>query len=487
MRNLFLIILAALVVFSQIIQFRSKGSENDGSIPSIYWVTDSHPSRKDQVRIFREWLKKKGYPDIEVKLDTANQGLQKTLIQGVTGVAGDLVDVFGATRFLADTGMVEDLEAVTKEFSLNEGDLFQPTYQDLCLDGKRYATPKNIGLNLFMVNLDLFDKLGLAPPPQRWDFDSFEKIGLAFDKRANQGLSHRQVFFASTVTFHDLRKTAGVSTFNETLTACAMDNPVSLDVLKRLRRWREDYHIIPSDADKQAVSVGQGYGDSFFQLFNNGQCALLFTGRWALIQIRAMKKNPRMSAVEMPNGGYPCITALAAAVVTYKGSRHKEQAKYFQAYMMSDEYNRQILKDVDSLPPCTRYMDEEEFLRPAGYANEWPAHKIFREVALTITHGRETSPFIITVNQDRIENRTVQGFMAGAYTAEKALALITSEMNADIQRMVSRREDLRERYEKALQRQKIIDAIKAKGEKIPLDLVDNPYLKRYYRETGRGV
>ncbi|MBL8992174.1 MAG: carbohydrate ABC transporter substrate-binding protein, partial [Spirochaetia bacterium] len=346
MRNLFLIILAALVVFSQIIQFRSKGSGGDGSVPSIYWVTDPHPARKEQVRIFREWLKKKGYPDIEVKLDTANQGLQKTLIQGVTGVAGDLVDAFGATHFLADTGMVEDLAEVTREFKLDEKELYQPTFQDLCLDGKRYATPKNIGLNLYFVNLELFEKLGLPPPPRRWDFDTFEKIGIEFDKRANAGLPRRQVFFASWVNFVDCRKTAGVSTYNETLTACAIERPASLDLLKRLRRWREEYHIAPSEADRQAIAVGQGYGDSFFQLFNNGQCGLLYTGRWALIQIRAMKKNPRMSAVEVPNGGYPCATALAAGVVLYKGSRHLEQAKYFQAYLMSEEYNRQILKDV---------------------------------------------------------------------------------------------------------------------------------------------
>ncbi len=488
MKNLFLLTLCGLVVFTQVIQFRAQslgGLTQNAS--TVYWVTDPHPARKEQVRIFKEWLKAKSYPDIQIKLDTANQGIQKTIIQGVTGVAGDLVDVYGGVPFLADTGMIEEMTPLAKEFGLKDSDLFQPAYQDYCFNGKRYATPKNVGMNLFFVNVDLFEKIGMTPPPRRWDLDTFEKTGLEFDRRANAGLPKRKNFFANQAHFSDLRRSAGVSTFNETLTACAIQGPKAEEILKRLHRWKNEYHIIPSDADRQSIAVEQGYGDSFFQLFNNGHCGLLFTGRWALIQIRAMKNNPRMTASEIPHGGYPSAFVFGSSVILYKGSRQKNLAKYFHAFLMSDAYNKQVLRDVDSLPTITRFMDEPEFLTPSGHTNEWPAHGVFRDVALTIAHGREISPFINSVASDKIEIRAVQGFMSGIHSAEKALALAVSETDTEIQKQLSKRPALKEQFEKALLRQKKIDAIKASGGKIPLELVDNPFLKRYYADTGRGA
>jgi hypothetical protein len=52
---------------------------------------------------------------------------------------------------------------------------------------------------------------------------------------------------------------------------------------------------------------------------------------------------------------------------------------------------------------------------------------------------------------------------------------------------VASHEELKPRYIAALKRQAVIDEAKAKGEKIPLELVDNPFLKKYYRETGKGI
>ncbi|MBL8994624.1 MAG: extracellular solute-binding protein, partial [Spirochaetia bacterium] len=372
MKNLFLIILTALIIFTQVIMIRVGGSVLSGDKPYIYWVTDFHPSRKEQVRIFREWLKKNNYPDIEVRLDTANSGLQKTLIQAASGVAGDVIQVFGgAVPFLAEAGFVEDLASVTKEFKLNESELFIGADVDLYWNGGRYAVPKNVELRQYFVNRDLFEKLGMSPPPPNWNLEDFEKIGIEFDRRANAGKKRRQNFFANSISLEEVRKSAGISTYNETLTHLALDCPEYLAIMKRVEQFGNRYHIIPTDADRQDVAVGQGYGDSFFQLFNNGQLGLLLTGRWALIQIRSMGHNPRMTALGSPSQGFPVVIAQHGAIVTYKGSKRKEWAKYFQAFLFSEEYSRQILKDVDAFPPLTKYINDEEFLRPKGFPNEW--------------------------------------------------------------------------------------------------------------------
>lgn len=487
MRNLFLVILAALTIFSQIIQFRRPIGITASGVPYITWVTDPHPSRPAQIRGFRDWLKKRGYADIEVKLDTANIGLQKILIQSATGVAADVMNVSDAVPFLAQTGMVENLDSVTKNFGIDEADLFESSHDDLFVDGHRYGAAKNISMDLYFVNLDLFQKLGLNPPPARWDFDAFERIGVEFDRKANAGKKRRTIFFASRTQPEILRKSAGISTFNETLTACTLDRPEYQDLLTRMKRWTMEEHIVPSDSDRADLAVGQGYGEAFFQLFNNNQAGMLLAGRWSLIQIRAMEHNPNMTAVELPNGGFPCTIAGAHGVVLYKGSQKKELARYFFAYLMSEDYSLQINKDVDSLPPLKSFMDRDDFLKPAGFANEWPAHAAFRKAALEIAVGREFSPFIISSVLGRIEGRRYQSFITGIDTAKDMTRLLREEVDAEIAKQVKRSPELQENYRKRLARQKEIDALKAAGKKIPLNLVDNPFLKKYYAATGKGI
>ncbi|MBL8993864.1 MAG: hypothetical protein JNM63_11025, partial [Spirochaetia bacterium] len=75
MQNLFLAILVTLTIFTQIIIYRDgfRSGEKSG-LPVLYWVTDANPVRQEQVRLFRQWLTNNRYPDMEIRLDTANRG-----------------------------------------------------------------------------------------------------------------------------------------------------------------------------------------------------------------------------------------------------------------------------------------------------------------------------------------------------------------------------------------------------------------------------
>ena len=59
----------------------------------LTWCTDDNPARRDQVERLGPWLKKKGYPAFAVQLDIANSDDSKKIIQGVSGVGDDLVDI----------------------------------------------------------------------------------------------------------------------------------------------------------------------------------------------------------------------------------------------------------------------------------------------------------------------------------------------------------------------------------------------------------
>ncbi|MBL8992062.1 MAG: extracellular solute-binding protein, partial [Spirochaetia bacterium] len=186
MRNLFLAVLLILLGFTQFIVFRaSKVAKPVEGVPVIHWVTDPNPVRPAQVALFYKWLERNRYPKIRVEFDYANQGIQKTVVQGVTGVAGDLIDVMNSyVPYLKEIGILQDVSDVTRELGLP--DVYNPKiHSELFVDGKRYGFPRSLTMGAFFVNRDLFKKLGMEPPPYRWDFATFEKIGIEFNRRAN--------------------------------------------------------------------------------------------------------------------------------------------------------------------------------------------------------------------------------------------------------------------------------------------------------------
>ena len=87
-----------------------------GDKPVLYWSTWPTVIRQKQIQIFHEWLEKKGYPDIDLKIDFDSGG--KGIIQGVSGVGSDLMGSGsqGSLRFLKDAGILVDLTDDARTF-----------------------------------------------------------------------------------------------------------------------------------------------------------------------------------------------------------------------------------------------------------------------------------------------------------------------------------------------------------------------------------
>ncbi|WP_294483205.1 hypothetical protein, partial [uncultured Victivallis sp.] len=100
MRRLFCILLILLVLASLATWcMRRETSER----PVIVWTAGLSQDRVEQVAAFHKWMRANGYVDekgellFTVKLETASN--QSTLIQAVSGMAGDLIDHVPVKRF----------------------------------------------------------------------------------------------------------------------------------------------------------------------------------------------------------------------------------------------------------------------------------------------------------------------------------------------------------------------------------------------------
>ena len=96
----------------------------------------------------------------------------------------------------------------------------------------------------------------------------------------------------------------------------------------------------------------------------------------------------------------------------------------------------------------------------------------------------ESSPFVIDDVVNRLLEKAQDYHINNLKTAEEALADLEREMAAEIRRSLDEDPDLLPLYEARLAAQAEIDALRARGAKVPLSLISNPYHRRWYVFNG---
>ena len=483
MKYVFLAIAVILVAASVGTALMAPDARSE--VPVIHWVTDANPARKEQIDRFHAWLRRNDYPRMELRLDTANRDVAKMIIQGVSGVGGTIMDVWTGSgmRYFHQVGLLTDVTDWAKELGFDPSHTYKSMEPEITLNGRQYMFPCNVCAHNYWINRATLRKHGQPLPPAQWDFDTFERMGKAFVDAANPPGKRRTVFYANQVNMNVCRRGLGLSVFNETLTACTLDDPRNVQVLKRVHKWTYQDRILPSAADRESFATESGYGGATLQLFNSGNYAMFWMGRYALIQLRKFG-SLELAVAEPPHGGFRNTSTGTRAAAVYVGAKHRELAKYFLAFLASKDYNMQIVADADALPPNPRYTETEEFLRPQAYPNEWGCHERFSQAAKTIAIGGSYSPFAVPSAVIRIERETNEGFMAGIHSAEETAELAAKRINDEIRRTLAEKPKLLPLYETLCERQKQIDQRRSEGRKVPLAWIDNPFHRRYYQAQG---
>ncbi len=510
MKYLFVMGLALLVLASIVTALKLPDAQSE--VPVIYWVTDANPARLEQVRLFEEWVRNNNYPETRLRLDMANSDQTKKIIQGVSGVAGDVMDMGsgGAMRYFRAIGLNTDVTEAAKELKFDMSQTYPALLPELTLeeDGqiRQYQFPCNVVAPLYFVNRGTFRMHNQPLPPMRWTIEEFESRGKAFVEAANAGQSRQTVFFADTVPYDIVRASLGGSRFNETGTASALNDRPNREAWRLYYKWMFMDHLIPTASDRASFTTESGYGGATAQLFvsenpRRGQYAMMFTGRYLLIEFRK-PGTPELDlgVAEPPHGGFPNTSIGTRAAMVYAGSPNIDRAKLFLAYLASEEYNMQIVRDGDSLPPNPKYTELEEYKRPRDFPNEWDVHEPFADAAMTLAIGTSYSPFILHGTADRIEADARDQYINRLISLDEACRMAENEMNAEMMRNIAENPRLRPLYERLLKQQKQIDALKTRINdylktspegaaipdemKIPMDLLENPFHRAYYQFKG---
>ncbi len=470
--------------------------DQQSEVPVLYWVTDANPARVKQIEYFHQWLIDNGYttedgkPILELRTDSANKETSKKIIQGVAGVAGDIMDC--PIPSMQSIGLLEDVTDKAKELGFDISHTYSALESYLTVDGRQYGFPCNVNIVGFWINADALAQVGMEPPPREWDFETFEAYGKEFIRRANPPGERHKIFWCnSTRNFGGARwittmhRSLGLSRFNETMTRCTVDDERFARVNRLLYKWTFEDRIVPSAADEAAFDAEGGYGGAMLSLFQSGNYASIIIGRWCLIRIRDFANPPRLSESYFPyDPHFPNAVIGTRAAGVYAGGKHKDLATLFLAYLASEPYNRTIVEDADALPPNPAFTQSEEYLRPKGRENEWGCHEVEVEAAQTIAIPYENSPFVQDAAVERIFTQGYDKIMANMATPEEGGREIARRIDEEIQLTLKKSETLRAKYETLLAKQQKIDERLARGEKVPLEWIDNPFHRRYYAAMG---
>ncbi|MBL4576607.1 MAG: extracellular solute-binding protein [Opitutaceae bacterium] len=465
--------------------------DSKGDRPVVHWVAHEIPVSKANVEVFYRWLEKNDYPEIEIKFDTQAKSTDplKTIVQGVSGVANDILECYvGRVSLFQSIGLLNDLTEVAKEMGFEATMTYPGIQSALSVDGRQYAFPRNVASGFLWVNVDAFDRVGMSIPPDVWTIDEFEKIGREFVERSNQTGERQTVFFQKDLVIQErlvMVRSNGVDFFNETLTQSNLLHPEYTENYETIYRWIHDLHIVPTAAQSKELvtSTGEGLGFVSIHLFANGSYGLMRGGRWGFMFFREIGfKN--LSVSEPPHDGFRNAGFNFGAPAIYEGSAEKEAAYYFMKFLASEDYNMEIVRNSDGLPPLPRYAYTEEFLRPPDHPSEWGLHERIRRIAEEIAIVRSESPFILLDTITRIEKNAFDKFVAGRASAQEALSDCAERIKKEMERNAGKSSKLALRFEKGLRDQQEIERLRKAGELVPLKLISNPFYRRYYVEKG---
>ena len=509
-------------------------------LPVVYWSTGPNPTREDTRKHFHEWLIKHGHgeqytlstmselqrfrdrgwtdeqrraitagneagekiwsaetssaelpltvrvPAFELRIDISAGGTRKRMSQGVSGVASTILPPYAPNiHYLQEIGMMADVTEDARRLGFTLDKTYEALAPIMFVDGRQYTFPSNVTSLSYMVNLSVFEKAGMDPPPKRWTIEDFERIGKELVAKANDG-PRQEVFLADKMPPFFFR-VFGVSAFNETMTRCTLDQPEVVRSLELQYKWTHVDHLLPTAAEVSSFEVEGGMMGGKFQLLHDGNLAMFNVGRWALMELRRMGDVP-LGFAEPPHAGFPCSLLTGHTLGIYEASPHKELGVLLLAYLASDEYSQRVIDVADSLPPRPGVVEFENFKHPASYPNEWTArgsiHVDFandaRENGITWT----ISPFV-PIDKLHREIWSMRGaVLNGVRTPAQAAARAQQRVEREVQRSLEESPKLREEYEQMLAIQTKIERYRAEGRPVPAKWITNPFHLERYRRNG---
>lgn len=203
-----------------------------------YWAT--------RIKMFTD-----ANPGVEfIGLGAANdeEYTQKITTMVTGGTPPDLVKISGGRLLATATkGIFEDIEPRVKASPLMSRiwPLLPGEGKEQRVCGKQYAIPMDIEQRVWIYNMDLFDKMGVAYPQEGWTWDDLLAIG----KSVTKPEENQYLFVPGITSFQDYSDwvwQAGGTIFNEDGTKVNLSEPANVQGMQFLVDLFKKYGYAPA-------------------------------------------------------------------------------------------------------------------------------------------------------------------------------------------------------------------------------------------------
>lgn len=445
MKQIFAVCAVLFLAMYLFAQGTVENTEKPGVV-RLRWATDANPARTVQTGLFDRL-----HPGLSVLVDPNPAGdPSKQIVQCATGTGPDLMDMGPESmQTLVSAGMLLDLTPYAAKMGFDTARTYPAIGESLKVEGKQYTFPCNVSTNAVLYNKQIFDDHGVPYPKPDWTYDDFIRTSKLIQERPSRsGQKHLAVaHWLNTWFFGDLLVGHGGRNFTPDGLHSALDSPEALATMQDYFRMMHVEHVLPTPADAAAMSSHGGWGAGGLNWFSEGKAAMIFIGRWYIVQVPnfpALKGN--LAAVPLPRVGSRSSSGVAftrAAGINIKSPRRQEALRFLQ-YLASPEYGRVIVEDGDALPPNphvaeTGGMLVNEMVPDAGF------HQVFID-AIRNARSLDFSPFIDASEMTRWIKEFLEKVENRLLPPDQALHALATQIDERIRMNLERRPDLQKKY-----------------------------------------
>ncbi len=439
--------LAALLAWS-LIAHRLIPQRSDRGHTVLTWISDDNPTRRDQVNLFNELHRDQG---VEVRLDPANIGVEKVIVQCIGGVGPDVFDVYNRDQLqdYARTGVLLPLDEFAAAGGFSPEATWPQMRREICLKlfdpdtGEspeiQFSFPCNVEAPVMYYNRRAFDDAGEPYPTDDWTWEEFLIKAERLVRRDARGrvLRYAVATYESWETVELIWQFGG-SIYHPTGTFCTADSPEAVEAVTFLRR------MLDSDVMPSIASQG-GWGGNMLDLFAQESVAMIRAGRWGMITFRRKPVlKGHIGAVQMPGQRERVVICASRSCGINRNSPNREAALKFLQFLASEPYSDYMLACADALPPLESATRSEKFLHDP----EHPEEDFNAEFAEAVHRGRnlERCPFVQPSRVVRVFNRYLALLGAGSITPEQFCRRLTDEINNDMRTNLGRYPSMRAEF-----------------------------------------
>jgi multiple sugar transport system substrate-binding protein len=349
-------------------------------------------------------------PDIDINIEVVpwNTLLQRLTTDIAGGSAPDL-SIIG-TRWLldfAEQGIAEPLDSyITPEFK----DTFIATFMEPgIIDGQIMGLPVAASARAMMVNMDIYEKAGVAPPTT-WDelYAASQAIAALPEDVFAFGLQGKEI--ETDAYFYYALWTHGGNILNEDGTS-GLDSDAALAAATLYKKMIDEGLTQPSPTNYNREEV--------FNLFKQGQVATIFTFPMLIPQIKEEAPDLNYQILPLPSAGANATYGVTDTLMMFADSDVKDAAWKFIEFAYQDQYRSEFDIGEGFLPVTKNVAALDNFSKDpdvAGFAAGLP----YAKFAPIIANWEEIAD--VTV-------RTMQQIYLGEVTPEEGLDAAAAEIN----------------------------------------------------------